>query len=338
MRHIFIAAMAAFTLCTPPASANDSEASVAIGGLELVQSASISMDSEDLFLSAKEVRVTYRFTNTAKKDIETLIAFPLPTINSHAYYTEGDSDPYIDPNSLNFKTWVDGKPVQLTTEYVAQVKGKTVNNALKKYGLPIDWTKDPEFREKLNALSAEQVKAALNEGLLVRDSDGVMGNWTVTANITRKQRFPGGATIRVEHRYTPSLGGSVGGALLQTEPDIVQHYKDNYCTDKSFLAGFQAKMAEFAKFYKARGEESSGPHSETWLDYVLKSGANWKGPIKDFRLVVDKGNARNLVSFCMDGVKKISPTQFEVRRKNFEPKKDLAILIVNIPDQKDLMP
>ena len=44
--------------------------------------------------------------------------------------------------------------------------------------------------------------------------------------------------------------------------------------------------------------------------------------------MVDKGKPRNLVSFCMNGVKKISPTQCEVRRKNFEPSRDLDVLIV----------
>ena len=47
-----------------------------------------------------------------------------------------------------------------------------------------------------------------------------------------------------------------------------------------------------------------------------------------FRLVVDKGKPDNLVSFCMDGVRKISPTQFEVRKTNFEPRRDLPVLIV----------
>ena len=69
--------------------------------------------------------------------------------------------------------------------------------------------------------------------------------------------------------------------------------------------------------------------TETWLGYVLSSGAYWKGPIGDFRLVVDKGSTDNLVSFCMDGVKKISPTRFEVRKANFEPQRDLKILIAN---------
>jgi hypothetical protein len=67
-----------------------------------------------------------------------------------------------------------------------------------------------------------------------------------------------------------------------------------------------------------------------WIGYVLKSGANWKGPIKDFRMVIDKGKPENLVSFCAEGVKKIAPTQFEVRKTDFEPKDDVApnVLIV----------
>jgi hypothetical protein len=74
--------------------------------------------------------------------------------------------------------------------------------------------------------------------------------------------------------------------------------------------------------------EVGAPYTEWWIGYVLSSGANWKGSIKDFRLVVDKGKPESLVSFCAEGVNKISPTQFEMKKTNFEPKDDLNILIV----------
>jgi hypothetical protein len=70
-------------------------------------------------------------------------------------------------------------------------------------------------------------------------------------------------------------------------------------------------------------------YSEVWLAYVLTSGANWAGPIRDFRLVVDKGNPDSLVSFCGEGVKKLDATRFELRRKNFKPTTDLNVLIVD---------
>jgi hypothetical protein len=61
---------------------------------------------------------------------------------------------------------------------------------------------------------------------------------------------------------------------------------------------------------------------------VLKSGANWKAPIGEVHLTIDKGRPDNLVSFCAQRVKKTSPTRFEVRRKDFLPTRDLKILIL----------
>jgi hypothetical protein len=45
-------------------------------------------------------------------------------------------------------------------------------------------------------------------------------------------------------------------------------------------------------------------------------------------LVVDKGVPDNLVSFCGEGVRKIGPTRFEIRRRNWRPDRDLKVLIV----------
>ena len=54
---------------------------------------------------------------------------------------------------------------------------------------------------------------------------------------------------------------------------------------------------------RAGGErcESGSPFSEQRIDYILRTGANWAGPIRDFRLIVDKGDAGSLVSFCGEG-------------------------------------
>jgi hypothetical protein len=64
------------------------------------------------------------------------------------------------------------------------------------------------------------------------------------------------------------------------------------------------------------------------IGYILTTGGNWRSPIGDFRLVVDKGAAANLVSFCGEGVRKISPTRFEIRHTNWRPDRDLKVLIV----------
>jgi len=45
-------------------------------------------------------------------------------------------------------------------------------------------------------------------------------------------------------------------------------------------------------------------------------------------MAVDKGDPANIVSFCSEGVRKISATQFEVRHANFTPTGDISILIL----------
>jgi hypothetical protein len=85
-----------------------------------------------------------------------------------------------------------------------------------------------------------------------------------------------------------------------------------YCVDEDLLA---------------RLAKAKSILSQWSIDYVLKTGANWAGPIKNFRLVVDKGSPDSLVSFCGQGVRRIGPTQFEMKT-DFTPQQNLAVLIL----------
>jgi hypothetical protein len=70
------------------------------------------------------------------------------------------------------------------------------------------------------------------------------------------------------------------------------------------------------------------PFSEERISYLLSTAANWSRPIQDFLLIIDKGDRSNLVSFCAQGTRKISPTQFEVHKTDFVPDSDLHVLIL----------
>jgi hypothetical protein len=102
---------------------------------------------------------------------------------------------------------------------------------------------------------------------------------------------------------------------------LLSNYEGKYCIEPSFVAAVKRAA-------KAAGDENDPPFFEERIDYILKTGANWSGPIKDFRLVVDKGDPDNLVSFCGDGVKKIAPTQFEMRQQDYTPEGDFSVLIL----------
>ena len=75
--------------------------------------------------------------------------------------------------------------------------------------------------------------------------------------------------------------------------------------------------------------ELQGPSGSSVTYNTLTTGANWAGPIKHFRMVVDKGAPENLVSFCGDGIKKISPTEFEVYQQDFVPTSNLRVLFLS---------
>ncbi len=311
-----------------PALANDSEAAIALGGIELVQNNMISMDSEDLFISADEVRVAYRFTNRSAKDIETLASFPLPAIPGGLGPWYGDGQ-IPDLSRLDFRTTIDGKPAKLTVIEKAEVNGRDVTVRVKALGWPVSWfTGEGSAPDFVHKLTPAQRDGYIKEGLLRRErgaSGVVLPAWDMVTHVTRRQTFLAGKTVTVTHRYVPITGGSVAGSLYpeaRKYPDW-KDYAGRYCIDKSFLAAFDSREA----LNRKNKPDSPAINSETWIGYVLSSGRNWRGPIKQFRLVIDKGKPGNLVSFCMDGVKKISPTRFEVRKTNFEPKGDLEIVI-----------
>jgi len=63
------------------------------------------------------------------------------------------------------------------------------------------------------------------------------------------------------------------------------------------------------------------------IAYDLAAGAS-SAPVKDFRLLVDKSRTDRIVSFCLDGLKKVSPTAFEMRAADFSPSGLLRILLI----------
>lgn len=314
--------------------ANDSEAEFAVGGLKLKANQDISLDSEDLYISADLVRVKYKFTNHSSKEQKIIVSFPLPAIPYDVDKEYWEDANYPNYDDLQFKTIFNGAPLNLSQEVIAKFNGKDVTQRIKSIGLPIDWVGQLELiTEKLSKTDPAIVKKLIADKMVKYDKNAYykyVPLWSAQTNIIREQVFPANKSVEVIHTYKPLAGGSVGGGLnkeyRQTKDSFFKEYtQKKYCIDKQFLDAFDKRE----KLGNSKDEETGTFYSETWLGYVLSSGANWKGPIKDFRLVVDKGAPDKLISFCMSDVKKISPTQFEVRKKNFEPKKDLNILIVN---------
>lgn len=312
-----------------PAGANDSTAELRTGGLVLTKTDAIEMRAEDLFISQAQVRVKYRFANTSAKDVTTTVAFPLPDIT-----TNGVDDlmaiPVESPtNFLAFTTLVDGKPVKAEVEQKVFKGGVERTAELKRLGLPLA-PQLPATNAALDRLPRAAQAELLKLGLAVpNDYDQGKGwehhiaaAWTLKTTFFWTQTFPAGKELAVEHRYTPSVGESAltaWGSTFGPKGRELAGERAKYCVDDAFLASLK-------RFRK--GGETGPAMGEARIGYVLTTGANWKAPIADFRMTIDKGEAKNLVSFCGEGVTKTGPTTFEVRHANYTPTKEVSVLIL----------
>ena len=334
--HILSVILAAATC--GPALANDTTAELATGGLNFVTSSDIEMRSEDLAISLKEIRVRYEFYNNAARDITTLVAFPVPDVTV-AGMDDNVAFPTENPdNLLDFHTLANGKPVDTKAQNQVTALGVDRTEMLRKLGIPLA----PQLsstNEALDKLPPERWDDLIRLGLAaVEEYDAGTGmrkhlaaRWTLKTVYYWEQTFPAHAALTIEHRYKPSVGGSaetaLGGDWDKSPEGKAEIAK--YCVEPSLVAAV-------ARFKKAAEKTQTGGYAEQRIEYVLKTGANWDGPIKDFRLTVDKGDPAMLLSFCGDAVKKISATQFEMRKTDFLPEHDLSFLF--LVDPKRLNP
>lgn len=324
-------ALACAALSPAAVRANDSSAELATGGLVFVKNDDVEMTSEDLYLSAAEIRVRYRFANRVDRDVTVHVAFPMPEIKIDGP-DQNISVPTEDPvNLLGFVTTVNGAAVRTDVEQRVTAGGADRTALLNSLGVPLA----PHLRATADALDKvprekwdELIRLGLAE---IEEYDIGQGmekhlapRWSLKTTFYWQQTFPARAETTIEHRYQPSVGASVqtsfGAPSVAKEPWIAD-YTRKYCIERDLVATLDRAR-------KATKSEFGPPYSEQRIDYILSTGANWAGPIRDFRLVVDKGDPDSLVSFCGTGVTKTGLTTFEMRKTDFTPQGDFSVLIL----------
>jgi hypothetical protein len=331
MRRI-LNALTGLACAAAPAFANDTSAELATGGLVFVHNDNVEMRSEDLAISAKQIDGRYRFFNKAANEVTVLVAFPMPDVRIEEP-DQNISLPTDDPvNLLAFTTTVNGKPVKTQVEQHVFAAGIDRTALLSSLGIPLA----PHLQSTnaaLDRLPRDKWDELTRIGLAeIEEYDAGAGmtkhlsaRWSLRTTFFWGQTFPAKAETLIEHRYKPSVGGSVQtslGAPFAVKEPWYDEYKRKYCLDADFFATID-------RLRKAAKSEFGPPYAEQRIDYVLRTGANWSGPIGQFHLVVDKGDPGNLVSFCGQGVRKTSDTKFEMTKTNFSPEGDLAVLILS---------
>jgi hypothetical protein len=320
MRRLLCCCLVAFPTT---ATANDTVTRLDNGGLVFAKTDAVEIRSEDLFTSEKLIRVRYRFFNRTDRDLTTLVAFPLP-----------DLGPQFAVSNVSvagkFTTTIDGRAIEPRIEQkVISADGRDRTDLLRRLSVPFDLTKN-EAEERLRLLPDAQQEELARLGLVRRGDPNphtkpfILPDWTVKTAYYWEQTFPTEREITVEHSYRPSVGWELGIGLHYEVSEKTEWSSDDmqrYCMDASFIAA-----ADHIR--KNQKLTAALPYNQGRIDYILTTGGNWAGPIHRFRLVIDKGRPENLVTFCGDGVRKISATQFEMRKTDFTPTSDLHILLI----------
>lgn len=319
------ASLAVAALTSTPVHSNDTSAVLGAGGLSLTTSDHIVMASEDLYLSPSEVRVHYVFRNESDRDITTTVAFPLPDIDQSAFAMV--FLPVEDhENFVGFQVTADGKAIHPKLEQKAFTdNGADVTAVIMKAGLPVN-SKLQGWEDKARALPEKVWRELVEQGLIEQEdpsdrSADFSVNWNLRATFHWEQTFPAGKAVVIDHRYKPIVGGV---SIFSDEAQFKDYAR--YCLDEQGKAGVRHLLKQAQAAAKVDPKKPSGI-APNEVSYVLTTGANWKGPIGDFHLTIDKGKPHAVLSLCMSGLDKTGQTTFEIRRKDFTPTEDIGFVV-----------
>ncbi|HZU29958.1 MAG TPA: DUF4424 family protein [Candidatus Angelobacter sp.] len=319
--------------------ANDSAASSAAGGIQFKREPRISMAKEKLIISTKKITVEYEFINESDQDITTEVAFPIP-----AYKVTMSAGGIRNFN--DFHLWVEGAERKYQIQAKAMLKTKDCSFLLQKYG--IDIASLGHFEEKEESFSRDfrKLTKAAQEQLIkadIFDSETQFPNWSVEKTYYWSQTFPAHKALHIRHEYEPGIGfkmvekGDLANAKAQLNPKSVKAGNGGYpppdqfarevrnaCIDSSLNKVITKSVAEHEYVEMA------------WVDYILTTANNWKKPIKNFELIVEKDSRpdypSSFVSFCWEGkVQKLGQKNFKAAATDFVPKADLHVAFFGIP-------
>jgi Domain of unknown function (DUF4424) len=305
--------------------ADDSSAALGAGGVVLTQAADIRMAKEDLYVSPKQVRIRFEFVNDSPHDIDTIVAFPLPDIDTSEYSESPVGTMTSDPlNFVGFAVVADGRKIVPQVEQRAFYKGKDVTDIVKRAGVPLN-VNDPKFADITEKLPKAQRKILEDADIADGESgDAEHPHWVVRTKFWWRQVFPAGKTVVLQHSYQPVTGQAFYTAYELKPGSDGDFWTKTYCIDGATRTTIAGRIGG-----KTASMEDGGMMLAFSTDYILLSGNNWKGPIGHFHLTLDKLKPENLLSLCWDGdLKKTGATTFEATRDNFAPTRDIKLLVL----------
>ena len=250
------------------------------------------MDREDLFISLKQVRVRYEFTNHSNGAISTTVAFPIPTIQFDELI--GYRAPLKSDNFMDFQVRANGALITPQKDARATQGGTDITQYFAERGLsvvPFGWKEAP--------------------------TDAPV-SWAADIKYYWPQVFPVGRTI-IEHTYKPIVGAF---PFFSSQREYAALPK-TYCADRTPRMPWWRQM--LWEWYSRK--HSIYTYAKD-VHYILKTANNWRGPIGEFHLTIEVPSRFADLLSCIVGLERTGARTYELQRKNFTPDRDLDLLIL----------
>jgi hypothetical protein len=323
-----MAAVVPMTMLLTMHAAWGNDTSVALGadGLRIEPSNTITLEDEELSISAAEIRVRYIFRNLSDKPVDTLVAFPLPEIDVRELWEIGVDLPSDDPlNFVDFTVTVDGTPVTPQVEQRAFVGGVDVTDVVRRHGLPFT-TFEPDAFEALMAVPKAD-RAALEDRQIVlydEELETAYPQWVARTTFVWPQTFPPDKPVIVEHRYRPVVGHvAIGAVELEGQGEARTLYREPFCLDGALETSLRGRIDA-----ESKPEEPAYLEGET-VHYILTTASSWRGPIGRFHLVIETGRPDDILAVCPMGLEQTASGRYELERTGYVPERDLDILMLH---------
>jgi len=234
---------------------------------------------------------------------------------------------------------VDGKPVPTRSVRRALAQGRDVTRDLRALGLDDEQIFVTFGRASDVHPDARELAPAMWQRVHRVIGASASDTWEVEETRLWEQIFPAHREIVVEHRYSPFVGRVYdvpyqrGFGWVEASSDLQPstvvgpaHSPSEACVGDDTRASIQRQMARLVE----RGAENVGRMLDD-VEYILGTGRNWKGPIGDFTLRIEKARPNDIVSLCFPGQpRRVSPTVLEFHQTDFVPQDRLVVYFYSI--------
>lgn len=315
----------ALLLASAPALANDTEVTLAAGGLVPRKAVGVALDFESLMISRHRISIAYRFRNPGPRDETAVVAFPLPPLDGGDLANEPMTLPA--PQSENFVGFAVSQgrtPVRTRLDLRAMWRGRDITARLAALGLTPSVLPE-DVNARLRDLPPARRKALEAEGLIDPQDfypplrsvgeHGWAALWALRAQFYWTQQFPAGRPVDLIQTYAPVVGGGYV-TFGQTGAEVAR----SHCADER-----QRRALRLGAAMRPGKSDGDIAWRERNVRYILTTARNWRGPIGRFRLRIEAERPDELVLTCLPGLRRTGPTTWEFARNSFRPARDLDI-------------